>query len=221
MHQTKYTRLLTDCQAAIAADNLEKCLELLRQGFNLHAETRKDLNLLEGNWNRAKRFYGNGQLSYADFSKDLTRVADALGNILEKLSEDDVSTSDNINDRILIVSCKNSPTDWENLFPEAFFSHVRIIQYRDEVPEGFRAADIVIFDDLKCAGSSREVFMRSLARELPQANLLYFGKFNPFQDSDFEGDDAIFERMANANSRFTIHARLRELLEYRKIYGTG
>ena len=218
MHRTKYTHLHTSCSTALSADNLEKCFELLRQGFNLSTETQNDLNLLEGSWNRAKRFYGQGQLAYAEFSKELTRVAGALGDILGKLTEDDVSTSDSVNDRILIIACKNSPTDWENLFPEAFFSHVRKIHYRDDISEEYRTADVVIFDDLKCTGD-RQVFMRQIASDLPKANLLYYGKVNPFQDSDTEGDDAIFDRMANANSQFTLHARLRELLEFRKIYG--
>jgi predicted ribonuclease YlaK len=34
-----------------------------------------------------------------------------------------------------------------------------------------------------------------------------------------EEEKMIFNRMANANNRFTLHARLQELLEFRKIYG--
>ena len=60
------------------------------------------------------------------------------------------------------------------------------------------------------------------AAEMPQAHFLYFGELNPFTESRKrnEQDAAIFERCANANSKFTLHARLRELLEFRKIYGT-
>lgn len=74
MHLAKYSRLRADCQPALSADNLEKCFWLLRQGFNISAETQKDVNVLEGSWNRVKRFYGEGQLVYAEFSKELTRV---------------------------------------------------------------------------------------------------------------------------------------------------
>lgn len=220
MEITKYTRLRTDCQTALAANNLEKCFELLAESLDERMAAYSNYVLLRSRLSAALNSWNAGLVSHADHSQTLNLIRAGILGFLNELKPEEVSLLRRIHDTILIVACKNSPTDWENLFPEAFFSHARVIRYRDEVPSDFRASDIVIFDDLGCAGdqNSRQNFMRHLANELPKANLLYFGKENPFQDSDFEGDSTVFNRMANANSRFTVHARLRELLEYRKVY---
>ena len=62
-----------------------------------------------------------------------------------------------------------------------------------------------------------------LARSMPNAHFLYYGLpgENLFKKKDASEEDKAFAlRCADANSKFTVHARLRELLEFRKIYGS-
>jgi hypothetical protein len=88
----------------------------------------------------------------------------------------------------------------------------------EAIPDDYRSSDVVIFDGRDVDAGPE---MRRYAVELRQAHLLYFGERNPLTDSRRNDllDAAIFDRCANANSKFTLHARLRELLDFRRIYG--
>jgi len=221
MQNTKYQRLKDDFQAALTDDNLEECFKLLRKGFNLSAEHQKDLILMERIYNQARRERRTNKMGFEKFSEETSKTADSLLQVMSSLTEDDISLSDEIPNRIVVVICKNSPTDWDTMFSEAFFSHAHIMRYGEEVPAAYISPDVVIFDDLECPGIGNESKMRMLAREMPGAHLLYFGLpgENPFKKKDASEEDKTFAaRCADANSKFTVHARLRELLEFRKIY---
>ncbi len=219
MHSTKYHRLRTDCLAAIAANNLEKCFELLAESLDERSATYSDYIGLRGRLSSALQLLGAGLNTAQEHSVTLNQIrAGLLHLVSDTLQPADVSLLRRIHDRILIVAGKDSPTHWEGLFPEAFFSHTCIMRYGDEVPDKFQSPDVVIFDDLDCGETDHYGQMKTLSETMPDANLLYFGQTNPFKNGTPE-QQAIFPRMANANSKFTVHARLRELLEFRKIYG--
>lgn len=212
MNQIKYQRLRNDCQAAIADDNFEKCFELLAESLDERAPAYNDYLNLRAQFNSALRHWSTGQISADEYFRSRSQIRSGLiGFVNNSMKPEDVSLLRRIHDRILIVACKNSPNKWEEMFSEAFFSHFRIIQYGDAMPDDFNKPDIVVFDDLNCA-TKNAVFMHRYIRENPRAHFLYVGKDNPLEDDD----PAAFGRSANANSRITVYARLRELLEYRK-----
>ena len=214
MNHSKYHRLRTECQASIADNNLEKCFELMRRGFNLSKETEKELILLERKINQTNRERRNDLISKSEADLATSQVANGLVEILDELKEDDISSNDAINDVILVIACKHTPSDWRKLFNEAYFSHVGFIEYQQEVPQEFLNADIIVFDDLGCPVKNH-IHMGRYIKEMPEAHILYVGKENPLEDRDPEA----YERCANANSLITVPARLRELLEFRKVYG--
>lgn len=219
MHAAKYHRLRTDCQAAISDDNLEKCFELLTDGLDDRTDAFNQMVVLRGRLNGLLRDYRTGGLSYDEYSRSRSQIRVAMLEFTDRtLKPEDVSLMRRIHDRILIVACNNGPANWERLFPEAFYSHICIIRYGDEVPTEFQAPDVIIFDDLDCPGIGNRARMKVLSESVPHAHLLYVGAENPFKDGT-AAEQAIFRRMANANSIFTIHARMHELLEFRRIYG--
>lgn len=223
MQSIKYQRLKADFQKALSSDNLEKCIELLRRDFLLGDDQQKELIMFERRLNQARRERQMNTIDFDKFSMETSQVANSLNDLFSKLGEDVVSFADAIHDRILVVACKNSPTDWEKLFPDAFFSHIHIIRYGEEVPVEYTSSDVVIFDDLDCPGIGNDAQIRALARSMPQANLLFYGLpgENIFKKKNApEEDQGFAARCADANSKFTLHARLRELLEFRKIYGS-
>lgn len=217
---TPLTQLLDSCRLAIRKGNLEKCFELLDEGLAIGEATESIRNRLihqEGRLNRAQHEFGLGisdakTLVYNEISTDMLTF---LGTLEEK----HLSLLNRINDQILILSPEDKVADWQAMFSEKNFSHACVIRYGKEVPLDYRSPDVVIFDD---SGPNARPHMVQLAEEMPQAHFLYFGEQNPFTESRKRNvqDAAIFERCANANSKFTLHARLRELLEFRKIYGT-
>ncbi len=144
--------------------------------------------------------------------------ADTLA-LLDTLEDKHLTLLNRINDQILIFAPNSKAADWEALFSDKDFSHALVLPLGREVPIAYSSPDVVIFDD---SGQDVRPEMVRFAAEMPQAHFLYFGDNNPFTESRKRSkeDAAIFERCANANSKFTVHARLRELLEFRKIYGT-
>jgi hypothetical protein len=223
MDTTKYHRLRNDCQAAIQADNLEKCCELLLESLDERESAFTEIVAVSGRLRGLLSQNNLGTLSFDEYSRHRAQVRVALLTFLSTLKPEDVSLLRRIHDRILVIACKNSPTDWANLFPEAFFSHVHIMRYGEDVPAAYVAPDVVIFDDLDCQGTGNDAQIRMMARAMSHAHFLYYGLpgENLFKKKDAsEEDQAFAARCADANSKFTLHARLRELLEFRKIYGT-
>ena len=217
---TPLTQLLGSCHLSIRKGNLEKCFELLDEGLAKGEEIktlRNELIQQEGRLNTVLREQNAGKAD--ESSKVRLQISSFLLDFLDNLEERHLTLLNRINDQVLILSPEDKVIDWQAMFSEKNFSHARVIRYGKEVPLDYRSPDVVIFDD---TGPNARPEMVRYAAEMPQAHFLYFGELNPFTESRKrnEQDAAIFERCANANSKFTLHARLRELLEFRKIYGT-
>ena len=148
------------------------------------------------------------------------RMGKAIVETSNRSEKVEISMLNGIHDRILVVKCKESPTDWERIFPDTRYSHIEFMTYGQQTPREFINPDVVIFDDLDCPGllGNREN-IKQLSIEFSLSHLLYVGAKNPFQDSKPKDEQAIFARMGNANSRITVPGRLNELLEFRKNYG--
>lgn len=209
------TQLREKCRTAIGSGTLEDCFDLLETSLVNRAKF-DELLILKGNLNRAKHGQSLGLSNTADQVSATT--AAAILDMLNKLTEEDINPINPINGRILILSPESKVAEWKGMFTEDNFSHAMVISYDQEIPLEFRGSDVVVFDDTPRIARPHMV---QLAKEMPQAHFLYFGDRNPFTEGRerYPEEAAIFERCANANSKFTLHARLRELLEFRKRFG--
>jgi len=207
--------LIQKCRAIIGDGTMETCFDLLEASLVNRARL-DELLILKGNLNRAKHSQSLGLSDTADRVSATTTAA--ILEMLNKLTEEDISPINPINGRILILSPESKVAEWRAMFSTQNFSHAHVIQYGQDIPLDYRTPDVVIFDD---SGPNARPYMAQYAEEMPQAHFLYFGETNPFTESRKRNpkDAAIFDRCANANSKFTVHARLRELLEFRRIYG--
>ncbi len=219
---TPLTELREKCRAAIKNGTMEQCFDFLEDGLTKAKEAdsiRSDLILLQGRLNFARREEYAGRddsykIAYQQISSEIL-------TLLSKLQDEHINFLNRINRQILIF-CPQEPdtkkAEWENLFNKDKFSHSLVLCYDKTIPSQFLAPDVVIFDD---SGPNARPYMVQCAETMPQAHFLYYGELNPFTESRKreKKDAAIYERCANANSKFTVHARLRELLEFRKIYG--
>lgn len=210
------TQLREKCRNAIGNGNMEQCFDFLKASLVNRARL-DELLLLKGNLNWAKHNQNMGLSNTADQVSATTTAA--ILDMLNSLTEEDISPINPINGRILILSPESKVALWEKMFTKDNFSHAKVIQYDQGIPDGYSSPDVVVFDD---SGPNARPYMVQFATEMPQAHFLYVGDSNPFTESrkKVKEDAAIFERCANANSKFTVHARLRELLEFRKIYGS-
>lgn len=220
MQKLKNASLRAECQALIEDDNLEECLKILSEHFRENQEVIAQRGRLNG-LRKEERL---GTIAPDEIRRERNKVRPALVGFVNEniLAEEPDEVLESIHNRILIAACKDSPTKWDWLFSKHRYTHVHIIKYGDPVPNDYKNPDVIIFDDLSCSSlrGNRNEMIR-LALDMPLAHLLYFGdaKGNPFQDSKMKDEQEIFARMGNANSHITLHTRLKELLEFRQIFG--
>lgn len=207
--------LIQKCRAAIGSGTMEQCFDFLEASLVNRARL-DELLILKGNLNRAKHSQMLGLSNTVDQVSATTTAA--ILEMLNKLKEEDLSPINPINSRILLLSPEEKVAEWKAMFSEINFSHAEVIRYGKEIPLEYNSPDVVIFDD---SGPNARPHMVQCFEAMPQAHFLYFGDLNPFTESRKRNqqDAAIYERCANANSKFTVDARLRELLDYRKKYG--
>ena len=215
---TLYEQFIQDCHVAIEDSNLEQCFQLLFKTADPKSSVYDDIRQQSALFKFSAKANHNALLSRDQYRKEYSQTIGALLALLKALKENDCIFIDDIHERILVLSFAESKIDWTAIFPRKKFSHIKIVNYNDVVPEDYQSPIIVLFDD---SGPNARPYMLRFAEEMPLAHFLYFGETNPFTESRKRNpqDAAIFDRCANANSKFTVHARLRELLEFRKIYG--
>lgn len=218
MPLTQHAQLLHDCRESISDGNLEQCFKLLRRHLKPNASIANQVFLQSALFNSTARENNSSLLSRQDYHRENAQVIHAMLDLLPKIQEEDVLFDDGIHERILIFTFKENLAEWQRLFAKREFSHTRIVFYDDPIPEEYTTPVVVIFDD---TGPAARPYMVQYATEMPQAHFLYFGERNPFTDSWKRNaqDAAIWDRTANANTLFTVYARLKELLEFRGIYG--
>lgn len=216
MHPLKNASLYQKCHAALSDDNVEMCL----QDLSLWITNDMELINLRARLSALKRKERNGVIAVADAQLEHNQIRMAAIEFLQEnvTDEGEDAILDGIHNRIIVVAAAERQAEWRAMFHEKIFSHVRVLVYEEAIPDDYRSSDVVIFDGRDVDAGPE---MRRCAAELRQAHFLFFGERNPLTDSrrNDPQDAAIFDRCANANSKFTLHARLRELLDFRRIYG--
>ena len=218
MQKLKNARLRAECQAYLEDDNLEECLKRLSE----HFKENQEVIAQRGRLNALRKEANQGVISSEESRRERNQVRVALITFVNEhiLAEEADEVLEGIHHRILIARCLDSATNWERLFPNERYTHRHIQKYADPVPDEYKNPDVIIFDDLNCPGlRGNRNEMKRLALEMPFAHLLYFGEDNPFTKAKLQEEQEIYARMGNANTHITLHARLKELLDFRQIFG--
>lgn len=216
MQKVKNARLRKKCQESLSDDNLELCLQEISFWYSDNEEIINQ----RGRVSALNKEEIQGTISPDEYRRERSRIRVALSAFVNEniLPYEDDTILEGVHNRILIFSPESKIPEWRAMFSEKNFSHACIISYDDAVPAHYRSPDVVIFDD---SGPNARPYIVQCAETMPQAHFLYYGDLNPFTESRKrnEKDAAIYDRCANANSKFTVHARLQELLEFRRKYG--
>lgn len=220
---TKYQRLVQDCHRAIADANPEMCLQLLLENLDEQEgkEATKEYVLHKAALSSIRREARVGKLTFDEEARKLAEINDSLLEFVSSLKEKDITLLRLTHDRLLVVTRPGREKKWEPMFPAAYFSQVKVINFGKDGPVGFENPAVVIFDDLENEEENLRNEIVWHCRKMPYTHYLLCTE-NP---SDFHGkkatgdDKKLGSRMAIANSLLTVHARLRELLEFRKIFG--
>lgn len=219
---SKYQRLVRDCHRAIADANPEMCLQFLLENLDEQRgkEAMKEYIQHKANLSNIRREARVGKLSFDEEARKLAAINDGLLGFVDSLKEEDVTLLRLTHDRLLIVTRPAREEKWEQMFPEAYFSQVRIINFGKECPAGFENPAVVVFDDFENEEENLRTEIVWHCNKMPSSNYLFCTQDrSPFHEKNAtDGEKTIGGRMAIANSWMTVHARLRELLEFVKIF---
>lgn len=215
---------MQDCQRAIADANPEMCLQLLLENLDEQrgADVMKEYALHKANLSTIRREARVGKLTFDEEARKLASINDGLLEFVNSLEEKDVTLLRLTHDRLLVVTRSGREDKWAQMFPEAYFSQCKVIVFGKDCPNGFENPAIVIFDNFENEGENLRTEIVWHCKKMQSSHYLFCIKSrSPFHEGDASSDEKkIGDRMVFANSWMTVHARLRELLEFVKIFRT-
>jgi hypothetical protein len=213
----------TECRAQLEKSNTQNCLKQLKTALSQNTPLRQDLTLILANYNALLR--GEQLLDPTEYRREMAKTAKSISTFIEQLEDTDVSEGVFI-ETLLIICNPDKRTDKEAFFGKKYFPNAEFINYGEVLPKGIY--DVVILEDednwiSQCvkneegkltqtpANSQRQQDMKNYL----QATDAYFIYSGPgrFDMPDYN------HRVYFSNSRFSIYARLKELLDYIKYYG--
>ena len=210
-------RLKRDIKRLVAS-NLGNALKKLGQALDESGDNYNTCISLQAEFNRVKQQSISGGLTPTEESTYLSRVVNRFLDFVDSLEGEDIRPAfqlqEEIYDRILVV-CKEAQRVpyLQRFFPEAFFKGVAYLPSDEEPepepdPESF---DIVIFDNHPHDSDNGEHALLKDYLSLGKPRLLYFGQTLPLLYN-------YPEKAYFANSIFSLHARLEEMLTFLKYY---
>ncbi len=197
------------------ADNLAQCIKQLEASLDPSRAAYNDCLTQLAAFNRLERDNHNNLLSRDEYSRELSKLSQAILHLIDNLSEEDLSDvrrlREEIHERFLVVTTPERRAQMERFFSRNYFKNVTYIHYGDAVPpERF---DLALLEDLQseplCA-----MYLEQYLAEI-SCYCLYFGERFPLNRLQY-ADKVYF-----ANSIFSLYARIREMLDFIKYYDGG
>ena len=178
-------------------------------------ETDDELFLHDKNLFKLGKDYDKGILTDDDYDKQLNKLTLRILHFIRDLRPEQIrqnyKISEQIRENILIVCKEEREKMMLAFFPDDYFPNVKTHFIGENLPN-FKETKIVIFEDLERPYSKvkNNVNLEKYLKAINETNtyMLYFGSSQPY---DEYGDIAYF-----SNSKFSLHARLKELLDYIK-----
>lgn len=202
---------------SLVSDNLGEALQILSKVF---ANNRDAFNTVVIYTARLKKLNAEkmkGALSAENENLELSKLFDAVLALIDQITPEEAAAYELENavfKRILVV-CKSAGREeyMRRLFPEQYFKGVEY-----DVSEKPRAAasvnrfDLVVFDNYPHGAPDDPHDLLKYYLEQTRPYLLYFGsqQLNLLRDYP--------EKAYFANSIFSLHGRLREMIEFLKYY---
>lgn len=210
----QYINLLQDGKLK---DCLQKLTDTLADG-----DTRNVLSSLRGQYNRLLNEKGKGVISFDEYRREENRIDEAVRSLVNTLKPIDIS--ENIFAQTFLIICNpNKLDEMKAFFGKKYFPNAEFCNYGEPFPKGIY--DIIVLED---ENNIINQISKNKGTEMPtEENALRRKQMKVYLDAS----DAYFLYIGNrftlgyeqkvyfANSRFSIYARLKELLDYKKYYG--
>jgi hypothetical protein len=204
---------------SLVSDNLGEALQILGKVF---ANNRDAFNTVVIYTARLKKLNAEkykGALSTENENIELSKLFDAVLALIDQITPEEAAAYELENavfKRILVV-CKSAGREeyMRRLFPEQYFKGVEYdVSEKPRAAESVNRFDLVIFDNYPHGAPDDPHDLLKYYLEQTQPYLLYFGsqQLNLLREYP--------EKAYFANSIFSLHGRLREMIEFLKYYST-
>lgn len=210
------------CLDAIEKGNLDICFKTIKGALKADSYRRNDFTQIQFNYNSLLK--EEWKWAVTDYRRQTLLVAHSVRAFVQSLEDADVSEGVFI-ENLIIICNPDKRLEMETFFGKKYFPNAEFINYGDTFPKGI--FDVIILEDenniinQKDTIGEGESIPTALSiqrrKEMKQyldatdINALYYG--HRFDIKGYE------QRVYFTNSRFSIYARLKELLEYTKYYG--
>ena len=207
------------CTNFIEKGDLQNCLKELKVALKQDTSVRQDLTLILSNYNSLLR--QEPLLDSTEYRREISKIAKSILVLVDSLEDRDVSEGVFI-ETLLSICNPEKRSDMEAFFGKRYFPNAEFINYGEVLPKGIY--DVIILEDesniinqtINNKGTDIPTEKNKNRREqmkgyldTSDAYFLYIG--NRFT-LGYE------KRVYFSNSRFSIYARLKELLDYLKYY---
>ena len=198
-------------------DSLVKCtgeaLQNLKKVYGKNIEKYNDVLLLAGQYSRHKKKKLTNLYTNEEEGRFLTKIHLGILSLIDEITTEEAAAYDletSIFKKILSISKNTSRKKaMESLFPNTHFKEMDYVIADDSLTvDRMNQYQILLFDDLETSDAYYALYEQYLKTVKPY--LLYFGT-RRVPDSDGQRIKAYF-----ANSQFSVHARLQEMITYLK-----
>lgn len=197
----------------ILTDNIGLAIQKLEAILTVEdIETKKELLLHNGSYKRLEKGNRMGDITFDTYNTELNKLTAKIYDCIQRVSEerlfDNYQIREEIREKILIVCQADRETEMKKLFPSLYFPNTTF----HDVEDGLRDLEkikVVVFDDIEAPNENKAILLHYLkAIDNSKTFLLYYGKYQPYSEYSHK---AYF-----SNSQFSIHARLKEMLDFIK-----
>lgn len=204
--------------------DLAACFEALKENLTDESDARKELSVFIGQYNRLLR--SKSTISPGEYRMEVNKIDEFVRELIDRLEVNDISGKQFI-EPILIICNAEKREDMEAFFSKTYFPNIDFIKYTDPLPKG--VFDIIFLEDEdNILTQTEEKVINGENKKVPtlasenkkkemkayldstEGLFLYYGSYFPLANYK--------ERVYFSNSKFSIYARLKELLEYKKYY---
>ena len=216
------TLLKTKKEATTLLENgdIRECLNYLKDNLNDNSSARSNLTLLYSRFNRLM----DDKILGENVRTDENIIARDVRDVIQRIEEKDLGNYTFI-ETLLIICNAGKRLEMENFFGKKYFPNAAFINYGQAIPAG--VFDVVFLEDedgiinktqmqgkIDKVPTTENINRRAEMKAYIEANVtqyfIYIGKYFPL---GYEN------RVYFSNSRFSIYARLKEILDYIKYYG--
>ena len=207
------------CNNFIEKGDLQNCLKELKAALKQDTSVREDLILILSSYNSLLK--QEQLLDSTEYRREISKIAKSILVLVDSLEDRDVSEGVFI-ETLLIICNPQKRSDMEAFFGKRYFPNAEFINYGEVLPKGIY--DVIILED---ESNIINQTINNKGTEIPtEQNKNRREQMKGYLDTS----DAYFLYIGNrftlgyenrvyfSNSRFSIYARLKELLDYLKYY---